>query len=73
MLAPMHPTSTPEAETDLISASFEACATHAPGDDGSPVCTACGWLAGDHDAALAEVRSLPARRRDRAQPRRLAS
>jgi hypothetical protein len=58
---------------DLVSAMFEACSGFAPGADGSPVCSACGWLDAEHAAEIAEVRTLPARTRPVAVPKRIAS
>ena len=61
---------------DLVSGLFEACSVFEATGDGSPVCAGCGWLvadhSGDHVAAVAEVRALPARPRTR-RPKRLAS
>lgn len=68
---------------DLVSASFEACATFGAGGDGSPVCIACGWLEAEHEPDLAkpdlakpdvaEVHALPRRKVPRPAPKRLAS
>jgi hypothetical protein len=58
---------------DLVSASFEACATFGAGGDGSPVCIACGWLEAEHEAEVAEVHALPRRTVPRPAPKRLAS
>ena len=58
---------------DLVSATLEACTAFGATADGSPVCEACGWLEGEHEQPVAEVRALPARRVGRAAPRRLAS
>ena len=60
-------------ESPLLS-SFDACAEFAAGDDGSPVCRACGWLAEEHTAGgVADVRVLAPRRPATPAPRRLAS
>jgi hypothetical protein len=68
---------------DLVSASFEACTAFGAGGDGSPVCSACGWLEAEHEPAVAEpavaepdvaqVHALPRRKAARPAPKRLAS
>ena len=61
-------------ENDLVRGLFEPCAAFAPGPErDSEVCAACGWLAAEHASEIAEVRTLPARRRPAATPKRLAS
>jgi hypothetical protein len=72
-MAGMPTTTDPEAEPTFATTSFEACAGFAPADDGSPVCSACGWLAGEHDHGIADVRKLPKPPRAAPRPRRLAS
>jgi hypothetical protein len=62
-----------EAEPGFVATAFEACASFAPGVDGSPVCDACGWLLGEHADAIAEVRALPGAVRAQPRPKRLAS
>lgn len=58
---------------DLVSAMFEPCAAYATGPDASPVCATCGWLDAEHEADIAEVRTLRTPRRPGATPKRLAS
>ena len=58
---------------DLVSASFEACATFGAGGDSSPVCIDCGWLESEHEPEIAEVHALPRREVPRPAPKRLAS
>ena len=62
---------------DLVSASFEACATFAGPADGGPVCAGCGWLDDEHGsqgaAAIATVIALPAPLRGQKRAKRLAS
>jgi hypothetical protein len=50
-------------QNDQVRAAFEACATFAAEDDGSPVCAACGWLGADHEPEVApkHARSMPRR------------
>jgi hypothetical protein len=69
---------------DLVSASYEPCASFAPAD-GSPICARCGWLDGEHadsrpgstsnaaESEMAEVFALPAPRRAQKRAKRLAS
>jgi hypothetical protein len=63
---------------DLVTASYEACASFAPAD-GSPICAGCGWLEHEHTIAvsipgeLAEVFSLPAPGGAQKRTKRLAS
>ena len=61
---------------DLVSASFEPCASFASADI-MPVCAACGWLDSEHDPVdqpeIAEVLSLPIPARVQRRSRRLAS
>jgi hypothetical protein len=61
------------AVNDLVSASFEACATFGAGGDDAPVCVACGWLEAEHEAEVAEVHALPRRAVSPPTPKRLAS
>jgi hypothetical protein len=73
MLLRMQTTNT----SDLVSATFEACANYSADANGSPVCAGCGWLEPDHGDALGELRALPVRRPagrvTRTTPKRLAS
>jgi len=69
----MQTTDTHFAGNDLVSSLFEACGAFATSPEGTPVCAGCGWLEAEHAPEIAEVRSLPARQRAPASPRRLAS
>jgi hypothetical protein len=62
------------SEEQLVTTAFEPCAGFAAAGDGSPECTACGWLDHEHDAPGADVRPLPHRgHRFVRAPKRLAS
>jgi len=73
MMAGMRTTTHPEADADLVTTAFAACASFTSPADDSPVCDACGWLVTEHEGGLAEVHALPAAARVRPRPKRLAS
>ena len=77
---PTDPTDAVEPAIAVVSTAFEACVAFSAPGDGSPVCSACGWLAAEHRPAVGALRSLPRRRSpngpapaQRSPARRLAS
>jgi hypothetical protein len=63
---------TDAADIPPVEVRWEACGGFSADSADSPVCTDCGWLAGEH-TTVAIVRRLPAAITTARRPRRLAS